>query len=103
MEPLEVKKFMERLEKENPYMHVSLINQNQYVALNPYIYTWAIIVGTVGNYENFDNRWCYHSYADALAALMAWDGVGEPEGWHRHPASGRRRENGDPNLESIRW
>jgi len=30
-----------------------------------------------------------------------WDGEGEPDGWHRHPHSGRRRSNGDAALEVI--
>jgi hypothetical protein len=37
---------------------------------------------------------------------MAWElvgGVGEPQGWHRHPNTGRRREDGDPTKETINW
>lgn len=26
---------------------------------------------------------------------------GEPEGWHRHPSSGRRREGGDASREVV--
>ena len=39
---------------------------------------------------------------DAVAALKEWDGVGEPKGWMRHPASGRRRPGGDPEQEYVR-
>lgn len=38
-----------------------------------------------------DSAWCYHTRAGAEAALAAWDGTGEPDGWHRHPMSDRRR------------
>lgn len=38
------------------------------------------------------NRWCYPTLADARRALLEWDGTGEPDGWHRHPYSGRRRD-----------
>lgn len=38
----------------------------------------------------YNDRWCYHNYTDAVKALNNWDGMGEPEGWHRHPNSGRR-------------
>ena len=31
-----------------------------------------------------------------------WDGTGEPEGWMRHPSSGRRRPGGDPAQEHVR-
>jgi hypothetical protein len=34
-------------------------------------------------------------------ALLGWDGDGEPEGWYRHPASGRRRPDGDPAKEHV--
>jgi hypothetical protein len=38
----------------------------------------------------------------ALAALERWDGNGEPTGWTRHPATGRRRPDGDPDREHVR-
>ncbi len=59
----------------------------------PLMFTHAIIVARIGDEYSYDDRWCYHAYASAKAALDAWDGVGEPIGWHRHPATGRRREN----------
>ncbi|MEX3859678.1 hypothetical protein AB3X94_37445 [Paraburkholderia sp. BR10923] len=41
----------------------------------------------------------YNANAGAASALEKWDGKGEPEGWFRHPPSGRRRTNGDPTRE----
>lgn len=47
--------------------------------------------------------WTYESQADALGAALTWDGSeGEPMGWIRHRPSNRRREDGDPNRETIR-
>lgn len=43
----------------------------------------------------------YPAHAVARAALDRWDGRGEPQGWHRHPASGRRRPDGDPAQEHV--
>ena len=42
---------------------------------------------------------------DAQEALAAWDGAPgtEPQGWHRHPTSGRRRTDGKPELEHVAW
>lgn len=48
-----------------------------------------------------DDFWCYDDPAAAVAAMHAWDGEGEPDGWHRHPPSGRRRPNGDRTQEHI--
>lgn len=50
-------------------------------------------------YENF---WVYSTIDKAIQALKDWDGSGgEPEGWHRHTATGRRRTDGDPSTEYI--
>ncbi len=35
-------------------------------------------------------------------AALGWDGEGEPEGWYRHPRSGRRRPGGDKAKEHVR-
>lgn len=50
----------------------------------------------------FDDVWDYSSVDAAVVAAFDWDGQGEPEGWYRHPLSGRRRPNGDPALEFTR-
>lgn len=45
---------------------------------------------------------CYyylHAGNAAARALDAWDGSHEPEGWFRHPPSGRRRPGGDASRE----
>jgi hypothetical protein len=51
--------------------------------------------------------WCYNDFgtlllsrAKAMAALSAWDGTGDPDGWTRHFASGRRRP-ADGTLEIV--
>lgn len=35
----------------------------------------------------------------AWIAALGWDGQGEPEGWYRHPATGRYRPDGDAAKE----
>ena len=67
-----------------------LIGKGRYATLCKMMFTHAILIGKIGDFYGYDDRWCYHSYANAKAALDAWDGVGEPQGWHRHPATGRR-------------
>jgi hypothetical protein len=72
------------------------------IAVMPLLFTAAVIIGPRHNVLNpYDDRWCYHSIEAALAAVWAWDGTGEPDGWHRHPDSGRRRPGGDPHHEYI--
>ncbi len=55
----------------------------------------------------FDDVWCYpKDQAGCLdagwRAALGWNGEGEPEGWYRHPQSGRRRPGGDPAKEFVR-
>jgi hypothetical protein len=52
----------------------------------------------------FSDTWIYDvEQADAgWRAALGWDGEGEPDGWHRHPQSGRRRPDGDPAKEFVR-
>lgn len=58
---------------------------------------------SIGRRTGFwDNTWNYQTVPPALVAAEAWDGEGEPEGWFRHPASGRRRPGGDPAAEFVR-
>lgn len=78
--------------KEQGYLHVQPIVGGRYAAIQPMIFTHAIIVGQMGDETGYDDRWCYHTLKAAEVALDAWNGIGEPEGWHRHPATGRRRE-----------
>jgi hypothetical protein len=82
--------FLQWLEKENGYTAVRLLSDGRWAALTKMTFTTAIIVGKVSDRWGYDDRWCYHDPVVALAALNAWDGTGEPLGWHRHPRSGRR-------------
>ena len=73
------------------------------VMVAPLMYTAALTIGLPGALSYLD-RWCYHTIEDAIRAGDAWDGgwpESEPEGWHRHPASGRRSEGGDPSKEEV--
>jgi hypothetical protein len=56
-----------------------------------FIYTFGLLVDL--HEYGYEDRYCYHHEGTALAALLAWDGTGDPVGWHRHPASGRRRDH----------
>lgn len=74
----------------------------------PFMFTAAIIVGKWEDaYDFYEDRWCYHTVEDAVAAMQAWTDYAnfpnsEPMGWHRHPGTGRRREGGDPSKETVR-
>lgn len=73
----------------------------RYAAIKPLLFHWTMITGMVGDYISFDDRWCYVDANAAKWGLREWSGQGDPDGWHRHPRTGRRRPDGDPAREYI--
>lgn len=86
---------------ENGYTDPKVLPNGMVAAIVPLMFTHAIILCDPRFMNGYEDRWCYHTYAKAKAALEAWDGTGEPTGWHRHPATDRRRPDGDPLRERI--
>jgi hypothetical protein len=86
---------------ENGMTHYRQFDNGRDAAIQYYVYTYAIVadITECGHGE----RWCYLSLPRARAALAAWNGDGEPDGWHRAPYSGRRRPDGDPAREVVNW
>lgn len=62
---------------------VRRVDETRWVALTQMIFTWALISAPITEVWGHDRRWCYHTFPAALAAGWAWDGTGEPQGWHR--------------------
>lgn len=80
--------------------------EDRSIFVMPFMFTHAIVWfdRRRGDMSWYNDRWCYHTYAAATTAAENWSGEAgtEPEGWHRHPTTGRRREDGDPATETIR-
>lgn len=87
---------VQRIASENGYTDLKIFRNGDDAAIMRLVFTHAIISGLTS--WGYENRWCYKTYDAAKEALEAWNGDGEPDGWHRHPGSGRRRENG---IETI--
>lgn len=92
--------FLQWMNGQRGYSHVRPLPGGRYAAIYQFMFTEAIITGKIGDYDSYDDRWCYMK-GHAAEALEAWDGTGEPKGWHRHPASGRRRPDGNDIEEYI--
>lgn len=75
------------------YLDMQVKGEAGIVSIHPLIFTHAIVSGM--NLSGYEDRWCYRTYEMAKAALDAWDGTGEPKGWHRHPDTDRRKEPED--------
>lgn len=62
-----------------------------------------LCIGRVGD-AGYERGYCYENPAIAVSAAVLWNGQGDPlDGWHREVSSGRRRQNGDPTKETVRW
>lgn len=72
------------------------------IVVVPLAHGYAAICTSRRNSPFRDGYWQYQRATTALAAAEAWDGTGEPDGWYRHPATGRRRPDGDPERE-VFW
>lgn len=81
--------------------HAKDIGNGMYAGIKPLLFHWTLITGEVGDKWGYTDRWCYADQFAASIALQNWKGEGEPKGWHRHPSSGRRRIDGNPEREYI--
>jgi hypothetical protein len=67
-------------------------------------YTFKMVIGPIGC-GGYDDHWCYRDLASVVETYAAWEPLTEkePEGWVRHPPTGRRRfPSGDPATEEVR-
>lgn len=85
---------------EEGVLHRRTLPDGRIVDLSQMLYTWRLSVGLKGDLY-YDDQWCYETQLRAMHAMVAWDGEGEPAGWHRHPSSGRRRPGGDAAKEYV--
>lgn len=93
MEPADFFKLPDWLQEvviRDHYRDIKTLPDGEYAGIYKFIYTWSIIYDF--NQYGYEDRWCYHTYEEAKKALDEWNGEGEPQGWHRHPRSGRRRD-----------
>ena len=91
--------FLDWLRYTAGFKEPRLLPNGKWVGIYPMMFTHAICIGTIGITSHYDDRLCYSTLEKAKAALAAWDGTGEPKGWHRHPASGRRvSEDGEEYI-----
>ena len=95
--------FRALLREEERYTDLKWVGAAGWDGIRELLFTHAIIVGRVGQMSTYEDRWCYATREKAQAALAAWDGNGEPDGWHRHPNTGRRRQDGSAAKEEVEW
>lgn len=81
------------------------LGDGRYACVCRLLFHYTLIVGRIGDRYGYDDRWCYGEHASLpTAAMNAWNPSteGEPDGWFRHPRTGRRRPNGNAAEEYVR-
>jgi len=80
------------------YFSPKLLSTGEWAALGKFIFTTGLLVGI--DEVGYRTRFCYKYSTDALIALNAWDGVGDPPGnWIKEKGS---IERNNPNLNKIK-
>ena len=71
------------------YAHMRVLPDGRICGVMRLLFHWTLHVDI--DFVGYADRYCYQTKEGAVAALDNWDGIGDPEGWHRHLKSGRRR------------
>jgi hypothetical protein len=84
------------------YLHRRVLDDGRILTLEPML-GGILSLGVADGPERWHNidRYCYDDHDAGWRAVLGWNGKGDPEGWHRHPRSGRRRP--DRTIESEYW
>ncbi|MFG6083736.1 hypothetical protein ACEUZ9_005461 [Paracoccus litorisediminis] len=77
----------------------------RYAMAKRLLFHWTIILGDFDDGLSYSDRWCFATQELALEALSQFPDCPppgfEPNGWHRHPKTGRRRPDGDASREFV--
>lgn len=69
-----------------------LLLTGEWAAIGKFVYTYGLLVGISG--WGYKKRFCYESYAQALEALLTWNGNGDPPGaWIKEKGGPVERAN----------
>jgi hypothetical protein len=96
--------YKSELMKGDPYITQMYDRGDGYcLIIKRLMFHWTMLVSEIGDFCSYDDRWCYQTEAGAIKAAEDWlaEKTVEPEGWHRHHKTARRRTDGDPEREYI--
>lgn len=70
------------------YTNMRLLPDGRIIGVLRLLFHWTMHVDI--DYVGYNDRYCFLTYSLAKQAFLDWNGQGDPEGWHRHPTTGRR-------------
>ena len=73
------------------YVDVKQLPDGRFIGTMRLLFHWTIHVD-IDPMGYWRERYCYATYEMAKRALDEWDGLGDPDYWHKHPDTGRRRD-----------
>lgn len=76
------------------YSGLRWLEDGRLIGVTPFLFTYGLLVEI--NEKHYRDRYCFRTEQEALAAMRAWDGVGDPPGaWLvRKGLSGEKRAAG---------
>lgn len=84
--------------KSEGYYEATEIPGRGICAVRPFMYTYGLCCGI--DESGYTGRYCYHTAIEALLALKAWNGEGDPSGnWIKY--KGRPYERSNPNNKEV--
>lgn len=92
---------LRQLTLQDGYAEVQEIEGHGICGINRFIYTTGLVMrlDSVG----YTGRYCYHTYAEARAAINMWDGRGDPPGeWIKYKGKGGERSHISDPYENNR-
>jgi hypothetical protein len=78
------------------------IGDGRWVGIMPLMFHYTMHVGRLEDRPGHDDKYCYRTFKIAVDSLVEWSYRGfrdEPLEWHQHPATGRRRPDGNASKE----
>lgn len=72
------------------YIDLRKLPDGRYIGTLRLLFHWTMHIDI--DYVGYADRYCFSTYELAKKAFDEWSGEGDPEGWHRHPTTGRRKD-----------
>jgi hypothetical protein len=72
------------------YIDLRQLPDGRYIGTLRLLFHWTMHIDI--DFVGYADRYCFATYELAKKAFDEWTGESDPEGWHRHPMTGRRRD-----------
>ena len=83
------------------YTDMRALPDGRIIGVHRLLFHWTLHIDI--DAYGYGDRYCFATYRLAKEAFDHWQGEGDPEGWHRHPMTGRRRRLADDKSILAEW